>query len=136
VKSRSGQPSDATTYVEVLAANLRAERGRAGLSQKSLAARMQRLGFTNWAYQTVGKVENVTRPLFAAEVLGLALALGCPIPALMATTDDDLLQVVPDGHQIASGAVRWLATGIPGRIVIWAGNEPCHAEPPVAGEER
>jgi transcriptional regulator with XRE-family HTH domain len=71
-----------------LAANLRAERARAHISGRVLAARMQRLGFRTWAMQTVSKVENAQRPVFATEILGLALALGTTIPRLMPPAGD------------------------------------------------
>jgi hypothetical protein len=49
---------EAVAYGEVLAANFRAARARAGLGQELVAARMRALGYSEWRYQTVGAVER------------------------------------------------------------------------------
>jgi transcriptional regulator with XRE-family HTH domain len=67
---------------EVLAANVRAYRARADVTQQSLAGRMRQLG-CRWHYQTVGAVERGERPLSAQEIPALAMALGCGIEELM-----------------------------------------------------
>jgi transcriptional regulator with XRE-family HTH domain len=74
-------------YTAGLGANIRAERGRAGLSQKSLAARMQALGFRHWLHQTVGAVERNGRALSVSEVLALCIALKVTVPTLMGAAD-------------------------------------------------
>ena len=71
------------SYADDLAANIRAARARADLSQKMLAARMRRLGFRTWVYQTVGKTEHAQRPVTATEILGLALAMNTTVMHLM-----------------------------------------------------
>lgn len=71
-------------YAAELAANIRAERGRAAISGRMLAARMRRLGFSSWTYQAVSKVENAQRPVTAPEVMGLCMAMGCTVWDLMA----------------------------------------------------
>jgi hypothetical protein len=43
------------------------------LAGQDLAARMQRLGYGAWLYQTVGNVERGKRRVTAEEVLALAL---------------------------------------------------------------
>ena len=111
-------------YSAELAANIRAARSRAGMSQKSLAARMRELGF-GWQYQTLGKVENDSRPLLAAELLGLALALGVTLPYLTGVSEEDhLVEVSPD-LAIGSVTVRRLAMGVQSeftRTIEWDGD--------------
>jgi len=59
-----------------IAANIRAERARAGLSQKQVADRMRKRGFVTWHPQTVGQVERRERQVWTAEVYALAEVLG------------------------------------------------------------
>lgn len=54
--------------------NVRAQRARLGLTQASVSKRMNQLGYT-WYPQTVGLVERNQRPLFADEMVALALCL-------------------------------------------------------------
>lgn len=73
---------DWDSYTAALGANIRAERSRAGISQKALAERMCELGF-GWQYQTVGKIEHNNRPLLVTEVLALCMAIGVSVATLM-----------------------------------------------------
>jgi transcriptional regulator with XRE-family HTH domain len=61
---------------EAIAANIRAERARAGLSQKQVADGMRERGHATWHPQTVGAVERGERQVWAAEVYALAGVLG------------------------------------------------------------
>lgn len=97
-------------YAAELAANVRAARARADLTQKVLAGRMQVMGF-NWSPTLVAKLEAGNRPLLATELLGLALALGCSIPALTGASEDEHLVELPSGKAVASATVRRLAAG-------------------------
>jgi transcriptional regulator with XRE-family HTH domain len=73
---------DVAAYGQVLAANVRAYRARADVTQQQLAGRMRQLG-ARWHYQTVGAVERGDRPLSAVEIPALAMALGTGIEELM-----------------------------------------------------
>ena len=77
------------TCGEMLAANFRAARARAGLSQEITAARMRGLGFGEWRYQTVGTVENGRRRLTAEEVIALAGVLETTLYGLMSPSGND-----------------------------------------------
>ena len=68
---------------KLLAANVRAARARARLSQAATAERMQALGFTNWYAQTMGQIEREERQLLASEVHGLAMVLETSTGSLM-----------------------------------------------------
>ena len=81
-------------YGEILAANVRAARARAGLTQQSLARRMRQLG-CKWHFQTVGAVEREDRPVSAYEIPALAMALQ--------TTTDVLMLPPPDVQAVAFG---------------------------------
>ena len=83
------------SYQEELGANIRAERARAGLSQRDVASRMQALGFTAWLYQTAGASERGARRVTAQEILGLALAMGTTVAALMRAGATDHLVTYP-----------------------------------------
>lgn len=67
---------------ERIAANIRAERARAGIGQADVVERMRNLGYTNWHRQTMGKVEQGERRVLAEEILGLAVCLGTTVPKL------------------------------------------------------
>ena len=124
---------DATSYAEELAANIRGARARAGVSQADLAARMTALGF-RWAYQTVGKTEHATRPVTAAEIAGLALALETTVPILMRAAEGDHLVTLPGlppgtgaslepdkMNALGAAAITHLADGHNDRTISWAG---------------
>lgn len=70
-------------YKDVLAANVRAARARADISQAACAARMKNLGFTHVYGATIGAIERGERVLGAVEVAGLSLCLGTTVSALM-----------------------------------------------------
>ena len=57
-----------------LAANLKALRGRRGLTQEALAADMQRVGF-QWLRETVAQIESHNRRLTLEEACALSLVL-------------------------------------------------------------
>ena len=67
-------PSQPVPYGTVIAANVRAARARAEITQTTLAKRMRRLG-AKWHFQTVGAVERGERPVSLYEAAALALAL-------------------------------------------------------------
>ena len=120
-----------TTYGEVLARNIRAARSRADLSQQDLAARMQRLGYTAWLYQTVGNVERGKRRVTAEEVF--ALALDTTISALMGASDQDGAIELPGGQAIGAVSVERLAgRGVNDHAITWRGT----FEPSVTGYRR
>lgn len=113
-----------STYDEAVAANITAARARRKLSQRAVADRMKALGF-EWRQQIVASAENARRPLKAAEVLGLALALETSIGTLLDPGPDDTRirlpggGVVPRGSVLRSvrhtndGAVTWLSDDRP-----------------------
>ena len=68
----------------ILAANIRAERGRAHLTQTATARNMRGLGFEDWHQQTLGSIEACKRRVTAEEILGLANVFGIDAAALMA----------------------------------------------------
>ena len=71
----------ADTVRRAIAANARAERARAGLSQKQVADRMRVRGY-HWHPQTVGLVERNERQVWADELIALAEVLGADPYAL------------------------------------------------------
>jgi transcriptional regulator with XRE-family HTH domain len=85
----------AASYGEILARNMRAARGRQGLEQEQLAARMRSLGLTAWRRQTVAAVERSRRRLTAEEVFRLAMALDTTVVTLMSPTRDDRAVELP-----------------------------------------
>ena len=78
------QPVEITALAR---ANIRAQRARLGLTQASVARRMQQLGF-HWYAQTCGLVERNQRPLEAAELAALALCLDTTPDVLALPTGD------------------------------------------------
>ena len=62
---------------KAVASNIRAERARAEMTQKQLAAAMQQRGY-RWHHQTVGVIEAGQQRVAADELLTLAEILGCP----------------------------------------------------------
>ena len=69
---------------QTIAANIRAERARANLSQGDVAQQMRDLGFPEWRRQTVGSTEHCTRRLSCDEAIGLAWILKTNITTLLA----------------------------------------------------
>jgi transcriptional regulator with XRE-family HTH domain len=103
-------------YGEILAANVRAQRARTGLTQQALAKRMRQLG-ARWHFQTVGAVERSERPLSAYEVPALAFALW--------TTPDVLMLPPPDVQLVAFGdqPVPYQRLSIIDDSVNWDGDD-------------
>lgn len=100
------------TITEVPRANIRAQRARLGLTQASVAKRMNQLGF-GWYPQTCGLVERNQRPLEAAELAALALALETT-PAMLALPPPDVPSVMFGEQEIPAqrlsvndGSVAW-----------------------------
>ena len=113
-----------TTYADVLAKNVRAARGRVGLQQEPLAARMRALGYSAWLRQAVANVEKGRRRLTAEEVLGLAYALETSMAALIAPATDDKIVDFPSGAEITVSSVRQSARGFNDGSLRWEGNVP------------
>jgi hypothetical protein len=113
-----------TTYADVLAKNIRAARCRADISQEALAARMRALGYKEWLYQTVGKVERGKRRVTAEEIRGLAWSLETSVAALMKPTEDDRFIEFPSGAALAVVSDRRSVDGANDGAVRWSGNEP------------
>jgi transcriptional regulator with XRE-family HTH domain len=88
------------TCGEMLAANLRAARARAGLGQELVAARMRAFGYGEWRYQTVGVVEKGKRRVMAEEIMALAWVLETNLPALMSPTGSDDVRF-PSGDPVS-----------------------------------
>ncbi len=120
-----------TTYAAVLAKNIRAARSRADISQDTLAARMRALGYKEWLYQTVGKVERGNRRVTAEEIRGLAWCMETSIAALIKPTQDDKFIEFPSGAAIDVVSDRRSADGGNDGAVRWSGNEPVFPGPPV-----
>jgi transcriptional regulator with XRE-family HTH domain len=105
-------PTQPVPYGQVIAANVRAARARAEITQTTLARRMRRLG-ARWHFQTVGAVERGERPVSLYEAAALALALDTSFDvialppagqALMAFDDN----VVPSQRlSIVDDSVQW-----------------------------
>ena len=105
-------PVTGVSYDKIVAANIRAERARAGLDQVVVVERMQALGFTTWHRQTMGKVERGERRLLGAEeISGLALALGTTVTALMSPSLGIQTVVLPSGDTIPAETIRGLCRG-------------------------
>lgn len=68
---------------KLFAANLRAERARAHISQHDLAVAMRAAGH-DWFTQTVSTVERGRRRIVANELPALAAALGTTVAVLVA----------------------------------------------------
>jgi transcriptional regulator with XRE-family HTH domain len=65
-----------------IAANIRAERARASLSQQDVADAMRQRGFAYWRQQTTGATERGERRVTADELVALAAVLGIAPEAL------------------------------------------------------
>jgi transcriptional regulator with XRE-family HTH domain len=78
-----GMEAAATTYLALIARNVRAARAAADLSQVDVAERMQSLGFREWRRQTVGSTERGKRRLNCEEALGLMVALDTTLETLL-----------------------------------------------------
>jgi len=113
-----------TSYREVLAQNIKAERGRAGLSQQDLAGRMRALGFSAWLHQTVGSTERGKRRLLVEELFGLALAIGTSMGTLLAPAPEIRSVELPGGQLVDSDTVRRSIWHRNDGLVWWEGEEP------------
>lgn len=109
----------ATNYQKVLASNIRAERGRAGISQQELARRMRVLGFDAWLHQTVGNVERGKRRVTAEEMLGLGLAMKTSIGQLMDPSPNDQFIELPSGQVITVETAHNSVMGYNDNMVLW-----------------
>jgi hypothetical protein len=115
---------ESATYGEVLAANFRAARARAGLGQELVAARMRALGYSEWRYQTAGTVEHGKRRLTAEEIMALAEVLETSVPALMSPAGEDGEVRFPSGDHVGARSVALLVLAHNDRSVTWDGAEP------------
>jgi transcriptional regulator with XRE-family HTH domain len=66
-----------------IAANIRAERARAGISQDDVARQMRDLGFPAWQRGTVSLAEQAKRRVTCDEAIGLAWILKTNISTLL-----------------------------------------------------
>jgi transcriptional regulator with XRE-family HTH domain len=66
-----------------IARGIRAERGRAGLSQQALATRL------GWSRATVGAVETMERGVYAHELSQICKALGVTLDQLLARAPEE-----------------------------------------------
>jgi hypothetical protein len=121
-------PVELVTYDEVLAANIRAARARIGLSQDLTAARMRSLGYGEWRYQTVGKVEHGKRRLTTAEIMALGWVLETSIFTLLKPPDELGHIRFPSGALIPARSVALSASAYNDQAVTWDGDEPRFAE--------
>lgn len=121
----------ALSYDEVLARNIRAERGRNRLGQATVVARMRALGYEGWHRQTLGKIERGERRLAADEVFGLALAMEVTMAALLLPDYEDEPVALPSGDEIhVTGVIRLIfsagySRGL--RPVTWKDDKPATA---------
>lgn len=112
------------TYREILARNIRGTRSRKGLNQRSIAVRMQALGYDAWLHQTVGNVENGRRRVTAEEIVGLALALETSIGALMDPSRDDREVTLPSGLPVPVGSIQRSIRHFNDGFVGWIDDNP------------
>jgi hypothetical protein len=109
-----------TTYTDLVAANLRAARARANLSQPDVSARMIRLGFTTWDPTKVSACERGKRPVQLGELLGLAVVLDCAIAELVGSnTAPDVTVTFPAGQEVSGVSVRNSVYGWRDGAMIW-----------------
>jgi transcriptional regulator with XRE-family HTH domain len=120
-----------TTYGHVLARNIRAARGRNGISQQVLAARMRAFGYDAWLHQTVGNVEKGRRRVMAEEIWGLSEALQTSIGKLMTPDDDDEIVAFPSGATVTVEHLRRSVLGRNDGEVKWSGDDPVFPGPPL-----
>lgn len=116
------------SYDDVLARNIRAERGRNRLGQAAVVARMRALGYEAWHRQTLGKIERGERRLTAAELLGLTYAMGTSIAALLTPPPGDKTVAFPAGQIVPAESVRNSLHYGRDRAVTWEGNNPVFSD--------
>jgi len=118
-------PMAAFSYDEIVAANIRAARARAGLDQAVIVERMRALGFRTWHRQTQGKVERGERRLLGAgELMALAWCLGTTVFELLKPADTDGLARFPSGDVIAAHSVAMSVGSYNDQAVTWEDGEP------------
>ncbi|HEY2088258.1 MAG TPA: helix-turn-helix transcriptional regulator [Mycobacterium sp.] len=78
-----------------IAANVRAERARARLSQEDVAGGMRERGFGYWRQQTTGATERGERRITADELVALAAVLQVSTEALLEVPQLDA-QIAPE----------------------------------------
>jgi transcriptional regulator with XRE-family HTH domain len=96
---------------EIIAANIRAERGRCRLDQGQLCERMRSLGHTTWHKQTVSEAEHGRRAIRADELFSLAAALETE-PAVLLQPPAGVQAASPNGLPYAAHA-GWRHDGKP-----------------------
>lgn len=94
----------AQSYGDLFAANMRAARARADLSQTTVAKRMKRLGFGSWSGGKVSECERGARAVMVGELLALAVSLECTLRDLVG-------EARPDAR-IAFPEVAWELSGV------------------------
>ena len=115
----------ALSYDEIVAANIRAARARAGLDQVVIVERMRALGFTTWHRQTQGKVERGDRRLLGAEeIMALASCLGTTVFDLLKPADTSVLVRFPSGDVIAAHSVAMSVGAYNDQAVTWEDGQP------------
>jgi transcriptional regulator with XRE-family HTH domain len=102
----SSDVQDPDAAAELLAAQLRAARHEAGLSQQVLAEMMRGRGFS-WRQTTVAKSESAARPVLFTEVVALSWALGKPVDYFL-KPPDTLEAVVEESEKRLYSARRRL----------------------------
>jgi transcriptional regulator with XRE-family HTH domain len=119
---------EALSYDQIVAANIRAARARAGLDQAVIVERMRALGFTTWHRQTQGKVERGERRLLGAdEIMALAWCLGTTVFELLKPAGTDGLVRFPSGDLIAAHSVAMSVGSYNDQAVTWRDGDPSFA---------
>lgn len=99
------------SVAEIIAASIRAERGRCRLDQGQLCDRMRALGHATWYKQTVSEAEHGRRAIRADELLSLAAALETE-PAVLLQPPGGVQVVSPNGLPYAAHT-GWRKDGKP-----------------------
>jgi transcriptional regulator with XRE-family HTH domain len=107
------------SFGEIIGANLKSLRNRAGWSQERLAGAMSRAGY-DWKRITMAQVEAGTRRISLEELAGLSALFGIPLVFFLVPTDLALdlpaAQVQPDqvkevllgrGGRLGKGGSDW-----------------------------
>lgn len=106
------------TYRQLIAANVRAARAHAGLTQDEVAARMRVLGY-GWTQGVVGHVESGRKNLLSCDILAVAVVLETTVAALMAPSPDGSPVDLGGGWQISAVSARNRAYGMGDPSVRW-----------------
>jgi transcriptional regulator with XRE-family HTH domain len=125
-KGRNREPAEGSVFPrQVLAGNIRAQRGLQHLKQSDLAERMSRFGHA-WSRPTVSEVERGSRPVLVDELFGLAFALGVSVLGLL-TPAPEAVQAVDVGWEKPLGTdliEMSLGPDPGGPEVLWVENKP------------